>query len=63
MQDKLQDKLEALKERFHEVGQQIIQPEVVMDAQRYSKLSKEYKDLERIVTQYDACLLYTSRCV
>lgn len=54
MQDKLQDKLEALKERFHEVGQQIIQPEVVMDAQRYSKLSKEYKDLERIVTQYDA---------
>lgn len=50
----MQDKLEALKERFHEVGQQIIQPEVVMDAQRYSKLSKEYKDLERIVTQYDA---------
>ena len=50
----MQDKLEALKERFHEVGQQIIQPEVVMDAQRYSKLSKEYKDLERIVIQYDA---------
>ncbi len=50
----MQDKLEALKERFHEVGQQIIQPEVVMDPQRYSKLSKEYKDLERIVTQYDA---------
>lgn len=50
----MQDKLEALKERFHEVGQQIIQPEVVTDPQRYSKLSKEYKDLERIVTQYDA---------
>lgn len=50
----MQDKLEAIKERFHEVGQQINQPEVVMDAQRYSKLSKEYKDLGRIVAQYDA---------
>ncbi len=50
----MQDKLEALKERFHEVGQQIIQPEVVTDAKRYSKLSKEYKDLERIVEKYDA---------
>ena len=50
----MQDKLEAIKERFQEVGQQINQPEVVMDAQRYSKLSKEYKDLGRIVTQYDA---------
>jgi peptide chain release factor 1 len=50
----MQDKLEALKERFQEVGQQIIQPEVVMDVKRYSKLSKEYKDLEKIVEQYDA---------
>lgn len=50
----MQDKLEALKERFQEVGQQIIQPEVVMDTKRYSKLSKEYKDLEKIVEQYDA---------
>lgn len=50
----MQDKLEALKERFQEVGQQIIQPEVVMDMKRYSKLSKEYKDLEKIVEQYDA---------
>lgn len=50
----MQDKLESLKERFHEVGQQIIQPEVVNDMARYTKLSKEYSDLEKIVTQYDA---------
>lgn len=50
----MQDKLEALKERFEEVAQQIIQPEVVSDAKRYSKLSKEYKDLEKIVVQYQA---------
>ncbi|WP_373513573.1 peptide chain release factor 1 [Persicitalea sp.] len=50
----MQDKLEAIKERFHEVGQQIIQPEVVNDMQRYTKLSKEYSDLEKVVIQYDA---------
>ena len=50
----MQDKLEALKERFNEVAQQIMQPEVVSDSKRYTKLSKEYKDLEKIVAQYDA---------
>ncbi len=50
----MQDKLEAIKERFHEVGRQIIQPEVVNDMQRYTKLSKEYSDLEKVVKQYDA---------
>lgn len=49
----MQDKLEALKERFNEVAQQIMQPEVISDVKRYTKLSKEYKDLEKIVEQYD----------
>jgi peptide chain release factor 1 len=46
------DQLESLQERFNEVSQQIIQPEAVSDQKRFSKLSKEYKDLEKIVTQY-----------
>jgi peptide chain release factor 1 len=48
----MQDKLEAIKERFEEVSQQIIQPEIVSDSAKYSKLSKEYKDLGKIVEQY-----------
>ncbi|GAB2765638.1 peptide chain release factor 1 [Rhabdobacter roseus] len=48
----MQDKLEAIKERFEEVEQQIVQPEVASNAARFSKLSKEYKDLGRIVEQY-----------
>lgn len=48
------DKFEALCERFEEVGNLIIQPEVASDAKAYSKLSKEYKELERIVVQYRA---------
>src|SRR6218665_1716970 len=50
------DKLQAIKERFEEVSQQIIQPEVVSDSNRYSKISKEYKDLGRIVEQYEKYL-------
>ncbi|MCU0338705.1 MAG: peptide chain release factor 1 [Spirosomaceae bacterium] len=46
------DQLEAIKERFEEVAQQIVQPEVVSDQKRFSKLSKEYKDLDKIVQQY-----------
>ena len=46
------DQLEAIRERFNEVAQQIVQPEAVSDQKRFMKLSKEYKDLEKIVVQY-----------
>ena len=48
------DQLEAIRERFNEVSQQIVQPEAVSDQKRFMKLSKEYKDLEKIVVQYGA---------
>ncbi len=48
------DQLEAIRERFNEVSQQIVQPEAVSDQKRFMKLSKEYKDLEKIVVQYKA---------
>ncbi len=48
------DQLEAIRERFDEVAQQIVQPEAVSDQKRFMKLSKEYKDLEKIVNQYQA---------
>ncbi|GAB3268087.1 peptide chain release factor 1 [Larkinella harenae] len=46
------DQLEAIKERFDEVSQQIMMPEIVSDQKKYTKLSKEYKDLDKIVKQY-----------
>ncbi|MEZ0611080.1 peptide chain release factor 1 [Fibrella sp. WM1] len=46
------EQLEAIRERFDEVGQQIVQPEVVSDPKRFMKLSKEYKELDKIVQQY-----------
>ena len=47
------DKLEELKARFEEVGQLLMQPETMADMKIYTKLNKEYKDLEKIVVKYD----------
>ncbi len=47
------DKLEAIKNRFKEVGEMLVQPDIMSDMKNYSKLSKEYKDLEKIVIKYD----------
>jgi peptide chain release factor 1 len=45
-------KLEDLKNRFEEVGLLLTQPEIVRDVRNFGKLSKEYKDLEKIVIKY-----------
>ncbi len=47
------EKLVAIKDRFEEVGQLIVQPDAMADMKLYSKLNKEYKDLEKIVKVYD----------
>ena len=49
----MKDKLAAIKDRFEEVGQLIVQPGVMDDMKQYSKLSKEYSDLEKVVKKYD----------
>ena len=48
------DKLEAIKKRFEEVGQLIVQPDAMSDMKKYAQLNKEYSDLEKIVKKYDA---------
>ncbi|WP_205501375.1 peptide chain release factor 1 [Rufibacter psychrotolerans] len=54
------DKLEAIKERFEEVSQQLIQPDVASDMKRFKTLNKEYKDLEKIVAEYERYKLLLS---
>jgi len=46
------DKLEAINQRFEEVSQQLIQPDVASDMKKFKSLNKEYKDLEKIVVEY-----------
>jgi peptide chain release factor 1 len=50
------EKLEEIKLRFEEVGQLLVQPDTVTDMKKYSQLSKEYKDLEKIVSKYNEFL-------
>ncbi len=46
------EKLEAIKIKFEEIGQQITDPEVIADMKKYVKLNKEYKELQPIVEAY-----------
>jgi peptide chain release factor 1 len=46
------ERLEGVKHRFEEVGQQITDPKVISDMKKYVKLNKEYKDLEPLVEVY-----------
>ena len=48
------EKLEDIRLRFEEVGQLLAQPETVKDMKKFSQLSKEYRDLEKIVAKYNA---------
>ena len=43
------DKLNIVKQRFDEVSDLIIQPQVIADQKRYIELTKEYKDLKKLV--------------
>lgn len=43
------DKLNVVKQRFDEVSDLIIQPDIIADQKRYIQLNKEYKDLKVIV--------------
>jgi len=53
MSKSLIPKLEAIKQRYNEVADLIIQPNIISDQKRYSSLNKEYSDLGKIVTVYD----------
>ncbi|MDD2982668.1 MAG: peptide chain release factor 1 [Crocinitomicaceae bacterium] len=50
--DSILKKLEGIQYRFIEVGNLIVDPDIISDMPRYVKLNKEYKDLEEIVTVY-----------
>ncbi len=46
------DQLEAIKARFDRIGIALTNPEIINNQKEYGKLSKEYRDLEKIVKPY-----------
>jgi peptide chain release factor 1 len=53
-------KLEELKLRFEEVGLLLGQPDTMKDMKKFSQLSKEYRDLEKIVVKYKELMDHTN---
>ena len=43
------EKLKILEERFNELSEMLIQPDIISDQSKYIKISKEYKDLKTVV--------------
>ena len=46
------EKLDEISNRFEEVGQLLSQQDVVRDVKKFAQLSKEYRDLEKVVLKY-----------
>ncbi|GAB5556496.1 MAG: peptide chain release factor 1 [Schleiferiaceae bacterium] len=55
------DKLNSILQRFNEVNDLIIQPDVIADQKRYVTLNREYRELEPIVKARKQFLELTSR--
>ena len=51
------DKINIISQRFDEVNDLIIQPEIISNQKKYVQLTKEYKDLKKIL---DKCDIYKS---
>ncbi len=43
------EKIQIIKQRFDEVSDLIIQPDIISDQMRYIQINKEYKDLKKIL--------------
>lgn len=54
------DKLNIVKQRFDEISDLIIQPDVIADQTRYVKLTKEYKDLKELMAKREQYLVLTN---
>lgn len=50
------EKLAEINNRFEEVGQLLGQPDTVKDIRKFTQLSKEYRDLEKVVVKYKTYL-------
>ena len=53
------EKLQIVKQRFDEVSDLIIQPDIISDQKRYIQLNKEYKDLKALMDERAKYIEYT----
>jgi peptide chain release factor 1 len=46
------ERLEQIANRYEELGQQMAEPEIMSDQQKYQKIAKQHRDLESIVNAF-----------
>lgn len=56
IQNNMLDKLNAIRQRYDEVSDLIIQPEIISDGPRYIRLNREYKELKPLIEARDQYL-------
>ena len=54
------EKLNIVKQRFDEVNDLIIQPDIIADQKRYIQLNKEYKDLKSLMDERERYIQLTN---
>ena len=54
------DKLNIVKQRFDEISDLIIQPDIISDQKRYIKINKEYKDLKALMNEREKYIQLTN---
>lgn len=47
------EKIQIIRQRFDEVADLIIQPDIISDQKRYVRINKEYKDLSKVLKKAD----------
>ena len=47
------DRLEAIRQRYNQIGEQLIDPNIVTDIKKMTALAKEQRSLEKVVLKYD----------
>jgi peptide chain release factor 1 len=54
------DKLQIVRQRFDEVSDLIIQPDIISDQKRYIEINKEYKDLSKVIKKIEEYQSYVN---
>ncbi len=54
------DKLNIVKQKFDEISDLIIQPDIISDQKRYIQLNREYKDLKALMEKRDEYITLTN---
>ena len=57
------EKLQIVKNRFDEVSDLIIQPDIISDQKQYVQLNKEYKDLNALMKKRDLYIMATNHII